>query len=65
MLVLNRKKGERVLIGQNICVTVLEVRGSRVRLGFECPKEVPVHRQELSERIARDSPPVVACAACT
>ena len=55
MLVLSRKKGERVIIGQDIYVTVLEVRGDRVRLGFECPLEVPIHRQELSERIARGS----------
>ena len=61
MLVLNRKKGERVLIGQDIYVTVLEVRGSRVRLGFECPKEVSVHRQEVSEQISREDTPA-ACA---
>ena len=58
MLVLSRKLGERVVIGEDIHVTVLEVRGNRVKLGFECPGEVPIHRQELSERIARNSPPV-------
>ena len=55
MLVLSRKKGQRVVIGKDIHVTVLEVRGDRVKLGFECPVEVPVHRQEISERIARTS----------
>ena len=55
MLVLSRKKGQRVVIGKDIHVTVLEVRGERVKLGFECPAEVPVHRQEISERISRIS----------
>jgi carbon storage regulator len=55
MLVLSRKRGERVVIGKDIYVTVLEVRGDRVKLGFECPAEVPVHRKEISERIAETS----------
>jgi len=58
MLVLSRKTGERVVIGKDIRVTVLEVRGDRVKLGFECPTEVPVHRKEIWERIARTSSPV-------
>ena len=61
MLVLSRKKGQRVVIGKDIYVVVLEVRGDRVKLGFECPMEVPVHRQELSDRIAETSQPV-SCA---
>ena len=61
MLVLSRKKGQRVVIGKDIHVIVLEVRGDRVKLGFECPVEVPIHRQEVSERIARTSD-AVACA---
>ena len=52
MLVLSRKKGERIVIGENITVTVLEVSGDRVRLGFEGPREVPVHREEVHSRIA-------------
>ncbi len=55
MLVLSRKKGQRVVIGKDIHVTVLEVRGERVKLGFECPAEVPVHRQEIWERVSRTS----------
>jgi carbon storage regulator len=51
MLVLSRKQGERVLIGQEIEITVLEVRGSRVKLGFRGPVEVPIHREELQQRI--------------
>ena len=48
-------KGQRVVIGKDTHVTVLEVRGDRVKLGFECPAEVPLHRQEISERISRIS----------
>lgn len=53
MLVLNRKVGERVMIGPNIVVTVLEVRGNIVKLGCEAPLDVPVHREEVSRRIAQ------------
>ena len=51
MLVLSRTRGERVVIGQSITVTVLEVRGDKVKLGFEGPAEVPIHRQEVHERL--------------
>lgn len=54
MLVLNRKKGERVVIGGNVFVTVLEVRGDRVKLGFEGPGEIPIHREELAFRLAAE-----------
>ncbi len=54
MLVLSRKKGERVLIGQDIYVKVIEIRGDRVKLGFEGPKEVPIHREELAVQIATE-----------
>lgn len=47
MLVLSRKPDERVLVGENIRVTVLKVRGNRVRLGIEAPPEVPITREEL------------------
>lgn len=52
MLVLSRKQGQRVLIGDEIELTVLEVRGSRVKLGFRGPAEVPIHREELKQKIA-------------
>ncbi|OHB67612.1 MAG: carbon storage regulator [Planctomycetes bacterium RBG_13_63_9] len=51
MLVLSRKTGERVVIGHEIEVIVLEVSGNRVKLGFRGPKEVPIHRKELQEKI--------------
>lgn len=60
MLVLSRKPGERVAIGSNIFVTVLEVRGNRVRLGFVGPNDVPIHREEVRGQIEVE----MATAAC-
>jgi carbon storage regulator len=51
MLVLSRKRGEGVVIGGNVEVTVLEVHGDRVKLGFRSPSEVPIHRQEIYQKI--------------
>lgn len=52
MLVLSRKKNERIMIGENIEVTVVEIRGDRVKLGFVGPSEVPIHREEVQRRLA-------------
>jgi carbon storage regulator len=68
MLVLSRKKNESIVINNDIVVTVVEIRGDKVRLGIVAPKEVPVHRQEVYEAIhgkeqaeaAAPSPVVVA-----
>ena len=54
MLVLSRKKGEKIIIGDNITITVVEIRGDKVRLGIEAPREVPVNRQEVHEAIQRE-----------
>jgi len=51
MLILTRRVGESVKIGDAVTVTVLGVKGSHVRLGFAAPKEVPVHREEIYERM--------------
>lgn len=51
MLILTRRVGEVVCIGDKTRVTVLGVKGNQVRIGFTCPDEVPVHRQEIYERI--------------
>lgn len=51
MLILTRKVGETIVINDTILVTVLQVKGSQVRLGIEAPKDVSVHRQEIQERI--------------
>ena len=64
MLVLTRKHGERILIGEDIEVVVLEIHGRRVKLGIRGPSEVPIHRQELSARIARDGPTRRPSAGC-
>jgi len=51
MLVLSRKKNESIIINDNITVTVIEIRGDKVRLGIEAPKDVSVHRREVYEAI--------------
>ncbi|MGH7129028.1 MAG: carbon storage regulator CsrA [Planctomycetaceae bacterium] len=61
MLVLSRKRNESIVINQNVIVTVVEIRGDKVRLGIQAPRETPVHRAEVHDAIiaARDweSPP--------
>lgn len=53
MLVLSRTKGQKIIIGDIVEVTVVEVRGDKVRLGIEAPKEVSVHREEVRDAIKR------------
>ena len=55
MLVLSRKKGERVVIGQDVYVKIIEIRGDRVKLGFEGPNEIPIHREEIAFRITAEA----------
>jgi carbon storage regulator len=54
MLVLNRRIGETVIIADDISVTVLAVKGSQVRLGLTAPPTVPIHREEIYDRIQRE-----------
>jgi carbon storage regulator len=54
MLVLSRKKNESIVINNDITIVVVEIRGDKVRLGVEAPKEVPVHRREVFEAIRRN-----------
>ena len=54
MLVLSRKKNESIVINDVITIVVVEIRGDKVRLGVEAPKEVPVHRREVYEAIKRN-----------
>jgi carbon storage regulator len=51
MLVLSRKLGERIVIGENVTITVVAVHGDRVKLGFEAPGSIAIHREEIHHRI--------------
>ncbi len=55
MLVLSRQRDESIIIGDNIVVTVVDVRGDKVRLGIDAPREVSVHRREIYEAIQREN----------
>ena len=59
MLVLSRKAGEQIIIGDNICVTVVAVRGNQVRIGINAPGEISIVREELFEPPAFGAGPVV------
>jgi len=54
MLILTRRVGETLMVGDEVTVTVLGVKGNQVRLGVNAPKEVAVHREEIYERIKRE-----------
>ena len=56
MLILTRRVGETVVIGNDVTVTVLGVKGNQVRLGVNAPREVAVHREEIYERIQGEQP---------
>jgi carbon storage regulator len=56
MLVLSRKRGEAIVIGDNVTISILAVEGDRVKVGIAAPAEVPVHRSEIRQRIGDCSP---------
>jgi carbon storage regulator len=51
MLVLSRKKGESICINDDIMITIVDIRGDKIRLGIQAPREVPVHRKEVRDAI--------------
>lgn len=55
MLVLSRQRDESIFIGDNIVITVVDIRGDKVRLGIAAPTDIPVHRQEVYEAIQRQN----------
>lgn len=55
MLVLSRQRDESIIIGDNIVVTIVDIRGDKVRLGIDAPTEIPVHRREVYEAIQREN----------
>jgi len=54
MLILTRRSGEKIVIGDNVTVTVLGVKGHQVLIGIEAPPEIPVHREEVHQRILKE-----------
>jgi len=60
MLILTRKRNERIMIGDAIEVIVVDIRGEQVQIGINAPKQVPVHRREVYEAIVRENGHVVA-----
>lgn len=55
MLVLSRKRGERVVIGDDVELVIISVRGDRVKLGFRAPNDVAIHREEVFQRIREEN----------
>ena len=55
MLVLARHRDESIMIGDDVVVTIVDIRGDKVRLGIEAPQDIPVHRQEVYEAIKREN----------
>ncbi len=55
MLVLSRHRDESIMIGDDVVITVVDIRGDKVRLGIDAPKEIPVHRQEIYDAIKREN----------
>lgn len=54
MLVLSRHRDESIVVGDNVIITIVDIRGDKVRLGIQAPRETPVHRREVFEAIQRE-----------
>jgi carbon storage regulator len=57
MLILTRRVGETVIVGNDVTVTIVGVKGNQIRIGISAPKNVPIHREEIYERIRREQHP--------
>ncbi len=55
MLVLSREKEQIIMIGEDITITICDIRGDKVRVGIEAPKHIPIHRKEIYDNIKRES----------
>ena len=55
MLVLSRHRDESIMIGDDVVVTIVDIRGDKVRLGIDAPQDIPVHRREVYEAIQREN----------
>lgn len=62
MLVLTRRQGESIVVGQNIVITVVEIKGGQVRIGISAPRDVQVHRQEIFEQVRAENAAAIASA---
>jgi carbon storage regulator len=60
MLVLTRRPGESIVVGQNIIITVIEIKGGQVRIGIDAPREVQVHREEVYEQVRQENIAAIA-----
>jgi carbon storage regulator len=58
MLILTRRVGETVIVGNDVAVTIVGVKGNQIRIGISAPRNVPIHREEIYERIRREQQPV-------
>lgn len=62
MLVLTRRPGESIVVGENIVVTVIEIKGGQVRIGIDAPRDVDVYREEIYEQVKQENLSAVASA---
>ena len=60
MLVLTRRPGESIIVGENIVVTVIEIKGGQVRIGIDAPREVDVYREEIYEQVKQENLSAIA-----
>jgi len=60
MLVLTRRPGESIVVGQNIVITVIEIKGGQVRIGIDAPREIDVYREEIYEQVRQENLAAIA-----